>query len=87
MSGRRKFGSVLVRSARDGHKYVQARYQPPVWAYSKWPDLPRHYTKNSMRNTLRWPKHGWRNRNGSSSWETGSRPESRKPRMFCFNFS
>lgn len=46
MSGRRKFGSVLVRSARDGHKYVQARYQPPVWAYSKWPDLPRHYTKN-----------------------------------------
>ena len=34
------------RSARDGHKYVQARYQPPVWAYSKWPDLPRHYTKN-----------------------------------------
>lgn len=46
MSGRRKFGSVLVRSARDGHKYVQARYQPPAWAYSKWPDLPRHYTKN-----------------------------------------
>lgn len=46
MSGRRKFGSVLVRSARDGHKYVQARYQPPVWAYSKWPDLPRRYTKN-----------------------------------------
>ena len=46
MSGRRKFGSVLVRSARDGHKYVQARYQPPVWAYSKWPDLPRYYTKN-----------------------------------------
>ena len=46
MSGRRKFGSFLVRSARDGHKYVQARYQPPVWAYSKWPDLPRHYTKN-----------------------------------------
>ena len=46
MSRRRKFGSVLMRSARDGHKYVQARYQPPVWAYSKWPDLPRHYTKN-----------------------------------------
>lgn len=46
MSGRRKFGSILVRSARDGHKYVQARYQPPAWAYSKWPDLPRHYTKN-----------------------------------------
>ncbi len=46
MSKRRRFGSIAKRTAKNGRKYVQARYQPPIWAYSKWPDLPKHYTKN-----------------------------------------
>ena len=46
MSRRRKFGWVLGRAAGGGQKYWQARDQPPVWSYSKWPDRPRHYTKN-----------------------------------------
>ncbi len=46
MSERRRFGSIAKRTAKNGRKYVQARYQPPIWAYSKWPDLPRHHTKN-----------------------------------------
>ena len=52
MSGgkRRSFGSILIRTARDGHEYVQARFQPPVWAYSKWPDMPKHYSKNFDRD-------------------------------------
>lgn len=36
MSGRRRFGSVVSRTSRDGkRRYVEARYQPPVWAYAK----------------------------------------------------
>lgn len=46
MSKRRRFGSIAKRTAKNGRKYVQACYQPPIWAYSKWPDLPKHYTKN-----------------------------------------
>ena len=46
MSGRRRFGSVVSRTSRDGkRRYVEARYQPPVWAYAKWPDLPKHYSR------------------------------------------
>lgn len=36
----------MSRTSRDGkRRYVEARYQPPVWAYAKWPDLPKHYSR------------------------------------------
>ena len=46
MSGRRRFGTLIARHSRDGKRgYIEARYQPPVWAYAKWPNLPKHYSK------------------------------------------
>lgn len=49
MSGHRRFGSIITRTSRHGdctRRYLEARYQPPVWAYAKWPGLPRRFTKN-----------------------------------------
>lgn len=43
---RRRFGSMPVRTDRkSGRRYIEARYQPPVSAYSKWPGLPKRITK------------------------------------------
>lgn len=46
MSTRRRFGTLVDRSSKDGkRKYVEARYRPPAWAYSKWPNLPERISK------------------------------------------
>ena len=43
---RRRFGSMPVKTdAKSGRKYLEARYQPPVSAYSKWPGLPKRITR------------------------------------------
>lgn len=43
---RRRFGSMPLRTdKKSGRKYIEARYQPPVEAYSKWPGLPKRITK------------------------------------------
>ncbi|MBI0064548.1 tyrosine-type recombinase/integrase [Bifidobacterium polysaccharolyticum] len=35
----------LKTDARSGRKYIEARYQPPVSAYSRWPGLPKRITR------------------------------------------
>lgn len=43
---RRRFGTLIIRQSKDGtRKYVEARYQPPIWAYGEWPNLPKHFSK------------------------------------------
>lgn len=45
---KRRFGSMPVKTDRkSGTQYIEARYQPPVWAYSKWPGvLPKYICKS-----------------------------------------
>lgn len=44
---RRRFGSIIERKSKStGTTYYEARYQPPIGAYAKWPNLPKHITKN-----------------------------------------
>ncbi|QYN59887.1 site-specific integrase [Bifidobacterium asteroides] len=43
---RRRFGSMPVRTDRkSGRRYIEARYQPPVEAYSRWPSLPKRISR------------------------------------------
>lgn len=48
---RRAFGSLMV-VRRGEHKYLQAGYEPPMWAFSKWKGLhiPKRITKSFALN-------------------------------------
>lgn len=45
---RRTFGSIKHRRHQSGSKYVEASYQPPVWAARRYPDahIPKRVAKN-----------------------------------------
>ena len=39
--GRRRFGYLQKKPNKKNPRYLEASYEPPVWAYRKWPDQLR----------------------------------------------